>query len=75
MRTSSTAKRLEQDLDNAVQTSLAAQAMLVTLYSPKESYDGIFLANYATININDQLTRVPGVSKVQVFGAGQYAMQ
>ena len=34
-----------------------------------------FLANYAYINLNDQLTRVPGIGSVQVFGAGQYAMR
>jgi multidrug efflux pump len=49
--------------------------MLVGLYSPKQTYDGIFLANYGYINLVDQLTRVPGISNVQVFGAGQYAMQ
>src|SRR5436305_14010515 len=49
--------------------------MLISLYSPKGSYDGIFLANYSYINLNDQLTRVPGIGSVQVFGAGQYAMR
>ncbi len=49
--------------------------MLISLYSPKSSYDNIFLANYAYINLVDQLTRVPGIGNVQVFGAGQYAMR
>ena len=49
--------------------------MLVALYSPKGSYDSIFLANYAYINLVDELTRVPGIARVQVFGAGQYAMR
>src|SRR5213083_2713104 len=49
--------------------------MLIDLYSPKGTYDGIFLANYGYINLVDQLTRVPGISNVQVFGAGQYAMR
>src|SRR5581483_8734747 len=44
--------------------------MLVALYSPKGTYDATFLANYAYINIYDQITRVPGISSVQVFGAG-----
>src|SRR5260370_3474987 len=48
--------------------------MLIALYSPKGSYDGVFLANYGYINLFDQLTRVPGIGSVQVFGAGQYAM-
>lgn len=58
-----------------VQKSTAAPLMLVALYSPQNLYDNIFLANYAVININDALTRVPGVASVTVFGAGQYAMR
>src|SRR5947207_2183299 len=50
-------------------------ALLIALYSPKGSYDGIFLANYGYINIFDPLTRVPGIGNVQIFGAGQYAMR
>src|SRR5205823_11894896 len=49
--------------------------MLIGLYSPHGGYDAQFLANYAYINLNDQLTRVPGIGSVQVFGAGQYAMR
>jgi HAE1 family hydrophobic/amphiphilic exporter-1 len=49
--------------------------MLIDLYSPKGTYDNIFLANYSYINLNDQLTRVPGIASVTVFGAGQYAMR
>src|SRR5436190_130864 len=41
----------------------------------KSTYNNIFLANYANINLIDQITRVPGISNVQVFGAGQYAMR
>jgi HAE1 family hydrophobic/amphiphilic exporter-1 len=58
-----------------VQKSTAAPLMLIDLTSPKGTYDNIFLANYATINLNDALTRVPGVASVSVFGAGQYAMR
>src|ERR1700760_4995097 len=49
--------------------------MLVALYSPKGTYDSMFLANYANININDALYRIPGVGEVRVFGAGDYAMR
>jgi len=49
--------------------------MLIALYSPKGTYDATFLANYAYINLYDQITRVKGISNVQVFGAGQYAMR
>jgi len=58
-----------------VQKSLTAPMMLVSLYSPKGTYDGIFLANFGYINLVDELTRVTGVSRVQIFGAGQYAMR
>jgi HAE1 family hydrophobic/amphiphilic exporter-1 len=58
-----------------VQKTLTAPLMLVTLNSPKGTYDGSFLSNYAYINLNDQLTRLPGIGSVQVFGAGQYAMR
>jgi HAE1 family hydrophobic/amphiphilic exporter-1 len=49
--------------------------MLVALYSPKGTYNSLFLANYANININDALYRIPGVGEVRVFGAGDYAMR
>jgi HAE1 family hydrophobic/amphiphilic exporter-1 len=58
-----------------VQQSTAAPLMLIDLSSPTGAYDNIFLANYAVINLNDALTRVPGVASVSVFGAGQYAMR
>jgi HAE1 family hydrophobic/amphiphilic exporter-1 len=49
--------------------------MLVAVYSPHGTYDSTFLANYAYINLVDQVTRVPGIATVFVFGAGQYAMR
>src|SRR3984885_1583686 len=58
-----------------VQKSLTAPMMVLALYSPHGTFDAQFLANYSFINLNDQLTRVPGVGSVQVFGAGQYAMR
>jgi hydrophobic/amphiphilic exporter-1 (mainly G- bacteria), HAE1 family len=59
----------------SVQKSFAAPLMLIALRSTDGRYDSPFLTNYATINLNDQLTRVPGVSNVQVFGSGQYAIR
>jgi HAE1 family hydrophobic/amphiphilic exporter-1 len=47
--------------------------MLVSLYSPKGTYDEIFLTNYAFINLMDPLTRVPGVGRVDL--RGQYALR
>ena len=58
-----------------VQKSTAAPLMLIDLSSSSDTYDNIFLANYAIINLNDALTRVPGVASVSIFGAGQYAMR
>src|SRR6266566_4507363 len=58
-----------------VQKTLTAPLMLLSLNSPTGALDAQFLANYAYINLNDQLTRVPGIGSVQVFGAGQYAMR
>jgi len=49
--------------------------MIVSLLSPKDSYNALFLANYANINIIDALYRVPGVGDVRIFGAGDYAMR
>ncbi|HEY2389560.1 MAG TPA: multidrug efflux RND transporter permease subunit [Candidatus Angelobacter sp.] len=78
MRTNQANSQLPVDVINAgvtVQKSTAAPLMLVNLFSPKGTYDNVFLANYAYINLNDQLTRVPGIASVTVFGAGQYAMR
>jgi hydrophobic/amphiphilic exporter-1 (mainly G- bacteria), HAE1 family len=58
-----------------VKKSTTAPLMLISLYSPKGTYDNIFLANYGYINLFDQLTRLPGIGNVQIFGAGQYAMR
>src|SRR5437762_1511390 len=78
LRVSQAQAQLPADVNNygvTVKKSTTAPLMLIALYSPKGTYDGIFLANYGYINLVDQLTRVPGISNVQVFGAGQYAMR
>lgn len=64
-----------RDYGVTVKKSTSSPLMLVALSSPGGTYDATFLANYAYINLNDQLTRVPGVASVTVFGAGQYAMR
>ena len=58
-----------------VQKSLSAPFVIIALNSPGGTRDAEFLANYAQINLSDALSRVPGISQVQVFGAGQYAMR
>jgi HAE1 family hydrophobic/amphiphilic exporter-1 len=78
MRTNQANSQLPADVVNygvTVQKSTMAPLMLVTLYSPKGTYDNVFLANYSYINLNDQLTRVTGIASVTVFGAGQYSMR
>ncbi len=58
-----------------VQKSLSSPLMLLAISSPNATYDGVFLANYSYINLVDEVTRVKGVSRVQVFGSGQYALR
>jgi len=58
-----------------VQKSLSAPLILIALNSPKGSRGADFLANYAYINLSDPLSRTYGISQVQIFGAGQYAMR
>ena len=77
-RETQAASQLPADVNNfgvVVQKSVLAPLMLIALSSPHGTYDARFLANYAYINLNDQLTRVHGIGNVQVFGAGQYAMR
>src|SRR6204780_1494749 len=78
MRTTQAASQLPNDVTNygvTVQKTVTAPLMLITLYSPHGTYDARFLANYAYINLADQINRSYGVGSVQVFGAGQYAMR
>jgi hydrophobic/amphiphilic exporter-1 (mainly G- bacteria), HAE1 family len=58
-----------------VQKSTSSPLIMFALYSPNNTYDSVFLANYSYININDQMTRVVGIASVSVFGAGQYALR
>ena len=58
-----------------VQQRSTAILGIVTLSSPNGQYDGLYLSNYAAINLQQELARLPGVGTVTVFGAGQYAMR
>jgi len=49
--------------------------LIVALSSPNQSYDAVFLSNYASLNITETLARVPGVGKVEVLGALDYGMR
>jgi HAE1 family hydrophobic/amphiphilic exporter-1 len=77
-RVSSALSQLPQSVQNqgvTVQKKSTAILLFVTLTSPNATYDSLFLSNYATINIRDELSRLPGVGNVTVFGAGQYSMR
>jgi HAE1 family hydrophobic/amphiphilic exporter-1 len=55
--------------------SPSSPMMLIGLSSPNNTHDATFLANYAYINLVDQITQLKGISNINVFGAGQYAMR
>jgi HAE1 family hydrophobic/amphiphilic exporter-1 len=77
-RETQAASQLPTDVTNygiTVRKSVTAPLVLLDLYSPHGTYDAKFLANYAYINLNDPLSRLPGIGNVQVLGAGQYAMR
>ncbi|MEO6723793.1 MAG: multidrug efflux RND transporter permease subunit [Blastocatellia bacterium] len=59
----------------AVRKSTGLPMLVISLLSPNKTFDSLFLANYANININDTLYRVPGVGEVRLFGASDYAMR
>ncbi len=58
-----------------IRKTMGTSLLLVAVYSPKSTYDSLFLSNYATINLVDPLYRVPGVGQVIIFGAGDYALR
>jgi hydrophobe/amphiphile efflux-1 (HAE1) family protein/NodT family efflux transporter outer membrane factor (OMF) lipoprotein len=58
-----------------VKKSLSFPLTLVTLRSPKGTYDNSYLNNYASININDAIARISGVGQVTLFGGSDYAMR
>ena len=53
----------------------AALLQVVTIYSPKNTYDSIYLSNYATINIIDTLARIKGVGQASLFGPLDYSLR
>src|ERR1700738_3738333 len=77
-RVSSALSQLPQSVQNqgvTVAKKSTSILLFVTLTSPNATYDSLFLSNYATINLRDELSRLPGVGNVTVFGAGQYSMR
>src|SRR6185295_14714801 len=53
----------------------SAFLQVLSFYSPDDRYDNLAISNYVTLNVLDQLKRVPGTTNVQIFGAKDYAMR
>src|ERR1700761_6363613 len=49
--------------------------MYVSLYSPDNSRDSLYLRNYLTLHVKDELSRIPGIGDVGLYGSGDYAMR
>ena len=49
--------------------------MVISLSSPRGTYDANYLTNYITINLRDQVLRIPGVAQVELFGGSDYSMR
>src|SRR5438128_37918 len=78
MRYSQASSQLPQDVVNqgvSVRKSVLSPLALFVLHSPKGTYDELVLTNYAYVNLNDPMTRVPGIGQVTVFGANKYAIR
>jgi len=78
MRESQAQSQLPSSVSNygvTVAKSTAVPLLVISLSSPTGQFDSKFLANYAYINLNDPILRVPGVGSVSVFGPGQYALR
>jgi len=58
-----------------IRKSTGLPTLVISIFSPQKTHDSLFLANYAKININDALYRVPCVGEVRLFGASDYAMR
>ncbi len=64
-----------QQLGVVTEKSAPDLTMVVHLVSPDQRYDMLYLSNYATLRVRDELARIEGVGSAQVFGAGEYAMR
>jgi HAE1 family hydrophobic/amphiphilic exporter-1 len=77
-RVSSAQARLPQEVVQqgvTVKKQSPSILMLISLYSPKESYDANFLINYCGINLRDQILRIRGIAQVDLFGGTDYSMR
>src|SRR5437867_8040400 len=77
-RVSSAQARLPQEViaqGVTVKKQSPSILMLISLYSPAGSYDANFLINYASINLRDQILRIPGIAQVDLFGGTDYGLR
>jgi HAE1 family hydrophobic/amphiphilic exporter-1 len=77
-RVSTANAQLPQDVTRqgiVTQKQSTSMLLVVNLISPKNTYDQLFLSNYASINLQDALARIPGVGRVSQFGALDYGMR
>lgn len=77
-RVAQAAARLPADVQRqgvTTQKQSPTMTLVVHLYSPSGKYDSLYLRNYATLKVKDELARLPGVGQVEIFGAGEYAMR
>lgn len=64
-----------QSLGVTVTKSSPDLTMVVHMISPDNSYDSLYLRNYATLHVKDELSKIKGVGQVNIFGSGDYAMR
>jgi HAE1 family hydrophobic/amphiphilic exporter-1 len=77
-RVSQAMPQMPQSVKNygvTVKKALAFPLLVISVKSPKGTYDSSFLSNYTTININDAIARIPGVGQINLFGGSDYAMR
>jgi HAE1 family hydrophobic/amphiphilic exporter-1 len=77
-RVSSAQARLPQEVvaqGVTVKKQSPSILMLISLFSPGGSYDANFLINYASINLRDQILRIPGIAQVDLFGGTDYGLR
>ena len=77
-RVSQAEARLPEDvrrLGITTQKQSPTLTLVVHLFSPNGKYDSLYMRNYATLKVKDELARLPGVGQIQIFGSGEYAMR
>ncbi|KZY29883.1 MULTISPECIES: efflux RND transporter permease subunit [unclassified Oleiphilus] len=77
-RVSRAIPRLPQDVQRLGVTTTKSSpdlTMVVHLLSPDDSYDMLYLSNFANLKVRDELARLEGVGNAQVFGAGDYSVR